>query len=408
MQNKFIFTYRVMERERSHSEVLQLMIDAERLKVKIKGVKGFSPLACLDMFDLVWSFSFDYMHTVLLGILKDLLNKYATIRDCIKPGMNYVQSINNLLRHLKSLNEMTRSLESALIQECQTWKANQLRSFLFLVGPVVLKDVLKNEFYRNFMELSQAIFIFNQQKITEADFNIASQKLFHFINGFENLFGEESMTYNIHLLNHLPMCILKLGPLHSYSLFAFEGKNHFLNNYISGTHNVIQEATSKIALYQNRFLGIRFNSSKSLKVYLKIDNIVVTSKPRIASLSDAEIFILGHRDAELFEIKHFYKDGILYKSFDVRKISNKKCDSNVITTDGKVGCISKILISNNLISIILTEPYRIINSDVQLISLQKNVRPSFFIIECSKIDKKVLVFEEKLICTFMPNSLESD
>ena len=45
--------------------------------------------------------------------------------------------------------------------------------------------------------------------------------------------GKEKMTMNVHLLQHLPLCVRQLGPLRSFSCFAFENLNGFLNGCIN-------------------------------------------------------------------------------------------------------------------------------------------------------------------------------
>lgn len=46
--------------------------------------------------------------------------------------------------------------------------------------------------------------------------------LFKFISLMSPLFGEESMTYNVHILSHIPEYVEKYGPLESFSAFQFE------------------------------------------------------------------------------------------------------------------------------------------------------------------------------------------
>ena len=58
---------------------------------------------------------------------------------------------------------------------------------------------------------------------------------------FINFIGKEKMTMNVHLLQHLPLCVRQFGPLWSFSCFAFESLNGFLSGCIHGNRYIPQQ-----------------------------------------------------------------------------------------------------------------------------------------------------------------------
>jgi hypothetical protein len=401
--NLLFCLFRIVKGERTHKEVLRLMVDAEKTKTTIKGVKGFSPLACLENFDLVWSSTFDQMHTIFLGVVKDLLLKYIQLKECIIQGLNFIKVVDECMKQMKSMKEMSRPPQNASIADVKSWKATQFKDFLLHFGPVFLRKVLKPNYYENFLDLSQSVFIFNKEKIEKEEFIIATQKILKFVAEFEVLFGETAMRYNVHILNHIPMFVIKMGPLYSYSLFCYESKNHFLNKFINGTNNVIQEATTKISLFQNSYLESQSNSST--KFYKFFNDISICAKSRKTTLNSNENALLGFPTEIFFEIKHFYKKGIFFKVHD-GKTSLKNCDSFIQTIQGNVGYIEKILISETNIVVFLNEVFGISSSYVQLISIYRKNPSKLIVINGSDIKQKLFLFEEELMCTFWPNNVE--
>lgn len=54
-----------------------------------------------------------------------------------------------------------------------------------------------------------------------------------FLEEDKGLYGEESMTYNAHLLIHLTDCVSDWGYLQGYSLYPLESMNGMLGKFVS-------------------------------------------------------------------------------------------------------------------------------------------------------------------------------
>lgn len=62
-----------------------------------------------------------------------------------------------------------------------------------------------------------------------------------FVYEFEQLYGEENMVFNMHLLHHLSSCVEHNGPLQYYSNYNMEDNmGHMLRN-VHGTNDAVQQ-----------------------------------------------------------------------------------------------------------------------------------------------------------------------
>ena len=86
------------------------------------------------------------------------------------------------------------------------------------------------------------------------------EKLIHkFVYDFEMLYGESSMLYNLHSHLHLPLQILRYGPLNKISAFGFEGFFKICRRYIHGTRAFQSQIANNLALNSVLFHEIALN-----------------------------------------------------------------------------------------------------------------------------------------------------
>lgn len=380
---------------RDHEPTVAIMRKAELSKKCIKGIYGVSPFVELPFFDIIWSFTFDLMHTVCLGNMKHMISLWlsepAKYFNCDNP----VDSINDFFKNLQVPSYINRKPSN--IQEYVGWKATQLRDFLIFYGPVCLRSLLNAKYYENFMLLSNAIFTFMKQEIAKNDFDSATLKIYNFLTSFEILYGIENMRFNIHLLSHLPIYVLYSGPLWTCSLFAYENMNRFCNMYIQGTNNVIQEAAVKISIYQNKFLGFR---SKRISKYAFNEGATTKIRPRIATEIDG-INYGDYFTGKIFQIKNFvYKNNFFHIS-----TNNKNSDSFVCLSDGTVGKIVKVLINDNNIFVALKVSRVDFFSD-HIMFLENREEPVLVFSSINSISSKIFFMESSKCFIKTPNNFE--
>ncbi|XP_028417094.1 uncharacterized protein LOC114541355 [Dendronephthya gigantea] len=234
--------------ERTHEETLEHAKQAVTDGKPCNGIKGPSWLAGLKHYDIIKGTGIDYMHAVLLGVMKLLLNLwFGTNRNfpfSISHKINQVDKRLLSIRPPDCISRCPRSIEA----HRKYFKASELRSFLLFYGPAILLTILPTEYYDHFLLLSEAIYVLLQQSITVDEIAHAERLLFHFCVMFETLYGKRYQTANIHCLVHLADNVRELGPLWTHSCFHFEDKNGFLLKTIHGTQQIHFQLISAISI----------------------------------------------------------------------------------------------------------------------------------------------------------------
>ena len=225
--------------QRTHAEFLADAKVAISEGKAVRGVKGPCWFAGLQYYDIVKGTAVDYMHCVLEGVTKSLLNMWFSPSLKTEPFnvADKVKEVDEKLSKIKPPNDITRCPRK-IETERQYWKASELRSFLLFYGPIVLRSVLPEEYYRHFIFLSEAIFVLLGDSISFEELDHAGKLLQHFCLMFSALYSAGKETINIHSLLHLADDVRNLGPLWTHSCFPFESYNGNLLKLFHGTQNV--------------------------------------------------------------------------------------------------------------------------------------------------------------------------
>ena len=88
-------------------------------------------------------------------------------------------------------------------------------NFLLYTGKCFVKGILPQHNYDYFMELSIAMFILVNSKLTTQYGNYAHQLLQHFVSKCVELYGREFLVYNVHTLAHIAREAQHFGDLDS-------------------------------------------------------------------------------------------------------------------------------------------------------------------------------------------------
>lgn len=218
----------------------------------VRGIKGPCWFGGLKYYDLIKGTAIDYMHCVLEGVTKSLLNLWFSSSHK-KESFNVsdkIQEVDKRLLQIKPPNDITRCPRK-IENEIKYWKASEFRSFLLFYGPVVLRGILPIEHYTHFILLSEAIFILLGDSITNNAVDHAERLLQHFCLMFSALYTAGKETINIHSLLHLADGVRNLGPLWTHSCFPFESYNGNLLKLFHGTQNVDLQIVSAVAISQS-------------------------------------------------------------------------------------------------------------------------------------------------------------
>jgi len=239
-QNRVCFPYsRNKCLNRTHESYARLMYEDYHIGDSI------SRLIELPGFNFVNSFSLDYMHLVLIGVTRKLVLLW------LHKGPLHVRlpsrSVNKLTASLLALKKYIPSDFSRKpreIQDIGRWKATELRLFLLYIGPVVLEGIINKDCYNHFMILHVAMIILlspNRQSYLE----YAEQLLDYFVERFENIYGRQHVSHNIHGLLHLCDDYQYFGPLDNCSAFVFENYMKYLKSKVRKNEKPLEQLINR-------------------------------------------------------------------------------------------------------------------------------------------------------------------
>ncbi|XP_057321193.1 uncharacterized protein LOC130664985 isoform X1 [Microplitis mediator] len=319
----------------------------------VMGVRGPSPLMNLKYFNIADGMSPDYMHAILLGVIKQhteiLLSSFG--KDYYIGNPNQLEVISTKLQDFKHPTCITRSPRS--ITERDMWKASEWRSWLLFYCLLCLKGILPQKYLEHLALLVEAVCILLLEIIEYNDLEIAGSLIVRYVALYQEYFGKQVMTYNIHLLLHMKRCVLNLGPLQFHNTFIFENENHFvLKMQKSPNHIAVQIARrylfqkslpllkKKIEVSDDFLKFCEKHLTGRLKNSLKVNNCILIGKEKDYELNPEEKKLLN-KSAKCKSFNRFILNGKRYTS-DSYRFCEKINDSSVLFKNGKIGIIKNI------------------------------------------------------------------
>ncbi|XP_034944122.1 uncharacterized protein [Chelonus insularis] len=339
--------------DRSIKIAMNEIISNPQAPSEIKGVLGPSILMNLEYFDLVDGMVPDYMHSILLGVVK----QYTEIILTTVNAEFYVGSPTNLLRinqrllSIKHPSCITRAPRS--LQERNIWKASEWRSWLIFYSLICLDGILPAQYLKHLALLVSSVNIFLSKSITNEMIITADGQLIRFVTLFQEYFGERAMTYNIHLLLHMRTSVFNWGPLWTHNAFCFENENHFILQLRKSPTYVALQIARKYYLYKSlptfgeKFIkGENFNKFCSstlngrLKYNFREGNCILIGNGSDYELSEVERNLID-LPSSCKKFTRMICNDIRYTSECYRRCE-KKNDSIIQMRNGKLGIISNI------------------------------------------------------------------
>lgn len=156
-----------------------------------------STISCLTLIpgiNIIKIFSMDYMHLTCLGVTKKLLNLWL----CKGPVNTRLPSwkskqLTKSLLEIKTCITSDFSRKPRSIQEVNRWKATEFRQFLLYTGIIVLKDVLTEECFLNFLCFSISMRILLSEGNLQL-LNYTNKLLKYFVKSFQYIQGDFFIT----------------------------------------------------------------------------------------------------------------------------------------------------------------------------------------------------------------------
>jgi len=200
-----------------------------------------SILTQIDGFNSVNMFSIDYMHLVCIGVTKKLMILWFSKGPLnVRVRSRKTHELSSNLLNLNSYITTDFAKKSRSVFEMRRWKATEFQLFLLYTGPIVLKNIITDECYANFMALNIAMIILLSPNNNHL-LNYARELLNFFVKRFQKIYGVHNISHNIHNLLHLSDDYQNYGPLDNCSAFCFENYMKELKLFLRKSEKPLQQ-----------------------------------------------------------------------------------------------------------------------------------------------------------------------
>ena len=290
------------------------------------------------------------VHAVLLGIVKTLMNKWFSPTESgndyfIGKELDHISERFSKLRPPHFVERLPRDLK----RNYNHFKATELQSFLLYYSIPCLHGLHDDRYVQHFALLSEAIFILLGDEITPESFERSKLLLSDFYQQFSNLYGRGSCGLNIHnVCLHMPTYVKNLGPIWSWSCFAFEDGNSKILKSVHGTGDVVKQCfrNQDMSMYFNSVEGMEVRDQRKMKVTHKASNCdvfgalqTIKRLPRIDSLH-----ALGIRHSEqVRKIQRICVNSERFYSSEYSRMKRRVCHA-VDFRDNELGLIQYFIL----------------------------------------------------------------
>jgi hypothetical protein len=198
---------------------------------KLYGTR-YSELMELPYFNCIRYHIIDPMHNLFLGTAKQIMkNVWIDSQNPLisKNDLEKIQAKMDDIKAPSTIGRMPRKIANSY----GGFTADQWKTWTILFSIFCLWDVLPKEHLEVWRNFVMSCVLFCTPVITEGKARLAHTYIIQFCKGFQQLYGPEKVTPNMHLHTHLLDCILDYGPVYSFWLFSFERYNGLLGDYIT-------------------------------------------------------------------------------------------------------------------------------------------------------------------------------
>ena len=336
---------------RTHSETKKNAVlanqkkNATGSKKTVQGVQEISWALVFPQFDIILGVPVDYMHAVLLGVVKMLNSLWFTTAYS-----KYPWSCSKKIKECDSRRcaiappDFVRRIPRSLEEFCTKYKASEYRTWLLYYLFPVMKGILPPVYLDHALLLINGIYLLLKSSITEEDLEHSARLLQHFCLRMPSLYLLNKNTYNVHQLLHLPNCVRTLGPLWSISCFFYEDLNGDLRNLFHGSQAFdMQITTATFWLQQVSKFEDSLESGIVLRAYRRMTNIRGDGpRPRVEVSQDVLYFgrpvrstlvsqpeleaIFAHTGSVVRDIDKFFRFSVckvLYHSSEYKRVCRR-------------------------------------------------------------------------------------
>lgn len=202
-----------------------------------------SPLEDLPIY-MINVFPLDYLHLILLGVTKFLLQFWTTGIATYKTKFSALdmKQINEKIMVARKTQPADINRKCRPLSSLRFWKGTEFRTFLLKVGPAVLENHLTKEAFNHFLALHCAVTICTSKSLLK----YARHLLNEFVDRFGEIYGDSRFTYKVHMLIHLVDDVDKYGDLDRQSSFRFETNLGVLKSLLRSGQKLLEQVAKRL------------------------------------------------------------------------------------------------------------------------------------------------------------------
>lgn len=232
--NRDLWTPRRFEDHIQHlDEAKAAKTQSARERIEKRIGARYSELLRLKHFDVVRNHLVDPMHNLFLGTSKKVLTLWKDHGILTDSDFENIQNQINDINPPPNIGRLPHKIAARFAG----FTAEQWMLWTTVFSSFVLQPYLPHEHYSNWCLFAKACSLLCRPHVHKDSVSTADSLLLQFCQGFQDLYGEDECTPNMHMHGHLKDCILDVGPIHSFWCFSFERYNGILENMPKSWHS---------------------------------------------------------------------------------------------------------------------------------------------------------------------------
>lgn len=235
-------------------------------------------------------------------------------------------AISARLQQLRQYMPVEFQRKPRRLADIDQWKATEFRQFLLYTGPIVLQDILSSSHYRNFMNLSIAMYLMLCPALCNYYCDYADALMKHFLSKFEQLCGADELVYNVHGLTHLADDVRRYGALDGASAFPFENYMRKLKKASRKPQFVLKQIFNQITLDRTFITSKKAKQTDSKTPLLKMKHSCGPSIPNLPHCTQYKTAIF-----QQFCVATITGDNCVMVQGNLERVQNILCDEKTNT-----------------------------------------------------------------------------
>lgn len=207
----------------------------------------YSVLYELPYYNAISSCIIDPMHSLFLGVAKKFFNVWYANGFFSEKEFLSIQSKVDAFNCPPDIGRIPYKIGSKF----SGLKADQWKNWTLYFSLYSLKGVIPHQHYDCWLMFVKLCHLICRRQILVSGLKKIDEAVEDFCTKFEQLYGKNNLTPNMHLLAHITDCIRDHGPVYSFWLYAFERMNGILGSFQTSNRDVTVQLMRKFQSMQS-------------------------------------------------------------------------------------------------------------------------------------------------------------